>query len=186
MVAGFVGALVGLGGAAGLQLFGMELGSALAAGTLLGVAWGIAAQGALAAPPVLAERLRWLLWPQAALVVVVTWLAYLHLLPPGGLLSLPYADKVLHFTLFGLVAFFAELWLRGRRIGPVPVAIALPMGLAALEELAQTLSPHRTADLTDLLCDLAGMCLAWTVAQALRTAPSAQAAAAPARHEAAR
>lgn len=144
---------------------GMPALSASVAALLLGGAVGVAASG-MARAGDLAGRLRWLLWPQVAAVIVITWMAYLHILPTD-LLRLPYTDKVLHFTLFGMVAFFGELWLDDRRWGRLPVSVVLPFTLAAGEELAQTLSPHRTADLGDLACDLAGMTVAWLLARRL-------------------
>lgn len=159
---------VGAAAFAWLTAQGMPGLSACAAAMLLGGAAGAAA-GGMAHAEDLAGRLRWLLWPQVAAVIVITWMAYLHILPTD-LLRLPYTDKVLHFTLFGLVAFFGELWLDGRRWGRLPVSVVLPFSLAAAEELAQTLSPHRTADLGDLACDLAGMTLAWLLARRLLTA----------------
>jgi VanZ family protein len=144
---------------------GMAVPSAVAAALILGGSVSVATAG-MAAAEDLVGRLRWLLWPQIAAVIVITWMAYLHILPTT-LLRFPHSDKVLHFTLFGLVAFFAELWLEDRRWARLPVAIVLPLSLAATEELAQTLSPHRTADLGDLACDLAGMSIAWLLARRL-------------------
>ncbi len=73
---------------------------------------------------------QWLVWPQAALVVVLTQMAYLGYLP-WHLLRWPYADKVLHFLLFGAVVFWLNLWLNGRtmQLGHwvIPIAIFLPM-----------------------------------------------------------
>ena len=108
-----------------------------------------------------ASRLRWLLWPQLGLVVYATVAAYLGWLP-GGLLAWPYSDKVLHFALFGLPAAWLDLWLRGRDLRitdrlRVPVAFAAVLSVAGIEELLQLLSANRSADVTDLLCDIAGV-----------------------------
>lgn len=171
MAATHVGILVGLVtiAASGVWLatVGMPLAAAVAAAALLGIGAGTAALGICSAAS-LAERLRWLLWPQAAAVVVITWMAYLHILPAIGLLQLPHADKVMHFTLFGMVAFFGELWLRGQRWRGAPVSLLLLLSLAATEELAQTRSPYRTADLGDLACDVMGMGVACLLAARVR------------------
>ena len=67
--------------------------------------------------------------------------------------------------MFGLLAFGAHFATRGRqlRVGRLrlPVAVLLPLAGAMLEEGLQSLSPHRTADIFDLLADLGGMLLFW-------------------------
>mgnify|MGYP006064962959 CR=1 FL=1 len=74
----------------------------------------------------------------------------------------------MHFLLFGAVTFFAELWLADRRVLKIlPVSIALPALLAGIEEGLQHFSPHRTMDIGDLICDLAGMTLAYLLARLL-------------------
>jgi hypothetical protein len=102
----------------------------------------------------------WLLWPQAAVVVLVTAMAYLDILPQH-LLRWPLADKVLHAVLFGAVVFWLNLWLYGKQLtaGPLraPVALILPLSIALTEEVVQAWSPLRTFDLLDLASDLIGM-----------------------------
>jgi membrane-associated phospholipid phosphatase len=107
-------------------------------------------------------RLRWGIWPQLSLVLIITQMAYLGLLPRGWSLGLPYADKALHFLLFGMLAFWLHLWLRGRRIPlrrwpRLSLAGAIVLTAAAFEELLQMLSPNRSADPLDLVCDLVGI-----------------------------
>lgn len=105
---------------------------------------------------------RWLIWPQLALMLTATQLAYLGRLPLA-LLEWPGADKVLHFTLWGLAAFWLELWLGGRRLRlgrwSTPWALAAPLLLATTDELLQGLAPRRTQDLGDWLCNAAGILL---------------------------
>jgi hypothetical protein len=107
---------------------------------------------------------RWLLWPQLAVALVVTHLAYLGIVPLY-LLRWPHADKVLHFLLFGLLAFWLNVWLDGRTFNLgrwlIPLAVALPFAFAAAEEGLQALSPLRSAGLDDAACDLAGMLFFW-------------------------
>ena len=120
---------------------------------------GAAAYGLLAAPGG-AARARWLLWPQLSLVVLISTAAYLDVLPLW-LLRWPNLDKVLHFSMFGLVAFWLHQWLAGLTAGPTRraalFAVWIPFTAAAVEELLQGLSPYRTVDLLDLSSDLAGM-----------------------------
>ena len=113
---------------------------------------------------------RWLLWPQVAVVVIVTQMAYLNFLPLY-LLRWPYADKILHFLLLGAVAFWLNLWLKGQglKVGlwTIPLAICLPLIIALIEEGFQALSPVRTADLTDLASDLLGLIFFWGLSNKL-------------------
>ncbi|MEL6349620.1 MAG: VanZ family protein [Myxococcota bacterium] len=146
-----------------LAAVGMPALAAACCGGILAGAAFVAARG-IQDEERLSGRLRWLLWPQIALVVVITWMAYQQAIPTG-LLNWPYSDKVMHFVMFGVVAFFAELWLDDQRWMGLPVSVTGPISLAAAEELLQTLSPARTADLVDLACDLSGMILAWGAAR---------------------
>jgi hypothetical protein len=140
------------------------------AGAVLGLGVGLACHGMLARQAHGSARWRWLLWLQVALVVVVSFAACLDLL--GGL-ELPLSDKQLHFGMFGLITFWLALWWEhpARRGGPLrlgrwlPWAVLLPFGLALLEEIAQHMSPVRTADPLDLACDLAGMLCCWLLAR---------------------
>lgn len=154
------------------------------AGLALGVPAGIAAWGLTRDRG--ARRLRWLLAPQLALVVVISALASLGGLDPARipLLRLPFIDKVLHFVLFGAAAFFAHFAAGGRalRLGGLrlPVAVAAPFAFACVEEILQGASAHRTFDLLDLACDLAGMIVMWRLARRVsRMCPEAALAPAP-------
>lgn len=132
------------------------------AGAVLGAGAGAASYGLLLSPK--SDGLRWLLWPQVAIVIIITQMAYLDLLP-WGLLKWPLADKVLHFVLFGLVVFWLNLWLEGSvfRVGRwlLPLAVLLPLLIASSEEVAQNWSPLRTPDWLDWFSDLAGMLFFW-------------------------
>jgi len=77
------------------------------AGTVLGTAIGATIYGLLLAEETGIRRFRWLLWLQIAVAILVTMMAYLNLLP-FHLLRWPYADKVLHFLLFGAITFVAD------------------------------------------------------------------------------
>lgn len=130
------------------------------AGSVLGIATGASIFGLMLAGDVGVRRFRWLLWLQIAVAILVTMMAYQNLLP-YNLLSWPFADKVLHFLLFGAIAFWLYLWMpnAGIKIGRwlLPMAILLPITIAFLEELLQGTSPLRTASGADLAFDLAGM-----------------------------
>lgn len=163
-------------GALGISFSRIYLGhhypSDVVGGAVLGLAVGASVYGVRHGGTTLVARLQWLVWTQAAIVFLVTQMAYLDLLPKA-LLTWPFSDKVMHGLLFGAVVFWLNLWLNNRqwiyRRWSIPLAIALPFGLALLEEGLQTFSPLRTFDLTDLLSDLIGMCCFWWLSGRLLT-----------------
>ena len=149
-----------------LNVLGMHPAAALLSGCLLGGGFAAAIWGLTDPKSAASERLRWLLFPQLAAVITITWLAYLQRIP-SFIMVFPHMDKVMHFLLLGAITFFAELWLRDRRVFGIPMSIAVPATLAGIEEGLQHFSPHRTMDVGDLICDLAGMTLAFLLARLL-------------------
>ncbi|MEZ4623014.1 MAG: VanZ family protein [Caldilineaceae bacterium] len=151
--------------------------SDLFAGAVFGVAVGAAVYGLLLLEGTLQERVRWLLWPQISLVIVMTQMAYLDSLPKS-LLAWPHADKVIHALFFGAVVFWLTMWWPERRVQvgrwALPLAIVLPITLALGEEIVQAFSPLRTGDLLDLSADLAGMVAFWWLSRRLMTSASVQ------------
>jgi undecaprenyl-diphosphatase len=143
--------------------------SDILAGLILGAAVGAACHGLFNLPD---ADWRWLLWPQIAIVVVVTQMAYLDLLP-FYLLQWPLADKVIHFLGFGAVVFWLNLWFGGRKVPlgrwAIPLAILLPLVIAALEEGGQAFSARRSADPLDLTSDAAGMLFFWWLSHRIPT-----------------
>ena len=143
-------------------------------GAILGASVGAACYGLIVQPR---PDWRWLLWPQIALALVITLMAYLGYLP-WWLLQWPLADKVIHFLLFGAVVFWLNLWLKGRGMQllgrrVVPVAILFPLAIATLEEGAQFFSPLRSSDLLDLSSDLLGMLFFyWLSTKFIQPSPS--------------
>jgi len=114
----------------------------------------------------MANKLRWFILPQLGIVVLVTSLAYLGKIPLR-FLAWPYADKVMHFLLFGLVAFWLSFW--GRNEKPVSwnkhIPVLILLLLIFTEEGFQSLSPNRTLEIADLACDLAGVLTFWSLGQ---------------------
>ncbi len=141
-------------------------------GALLGSSVGAACHGLWLQQSVpLERRLRWLVWPQAAMMLLISALAYLNLIP-FSMSSIPYADKVMHFLLFGLMAFWLHIWLGGRclALGPlrVPLAVIIVLAIALPEELAQGLSSLRAVEGLDLLSDLTGsLAFVWLASRLL-------------------
>ncbi len=107
-------------------------------------------------------RWAWLLWGQAAVVLLATLAASLQLIH-FGFLTLPGSDKVIHLLLFGLLAFFAVGWLAKTPAWRILAVLAL---LALLEEASQALVPGRSAGVLDLGAALAGMgAFGWAAAR---------------------
>jgi VanZ family protein len=105
-------------------------------------------------------RWAWLLWAQLAIILLATLAAYLDRLNLS-LLALPGVDKLLHFVLFGALAFFSVGWWVDR--SPWAVLGSLS-GLAILEEISQSLSVARTFSLVDLTATLLGVLVFGVVA----------------------
>jgi hypothetical protein len=150
--------------AVGIAYSRVYLGHHFPTDVLAGVVWGLgvgaAAHGLTHHHGNWRAMVSWLLWPQLSLALLVTFMAYLGLIP-YTLLAWPYADKVLHMLLIGALAFWLNLWwpewqLQIRQLR-LPVAIVLPFMLAALEEVLQSWSPLRTFDMVDLASDLVGL-----------------------------
>lgn len=135
--------------------------------TLLFTAVGLMTAGLIATRRWGRSPWRWLIWPQAGLVVLATGLGYAGQVPPA-LVSFPFADKILHCLLIGAAGFWLNLWFGGRRwrFG-VPAAIALMAALVTAEELLQGLSPARALDALDWLANLTGLALAWWASERL-------------------
>lgn len=128
-------------------------------GAILGTAIATMAYGfSLRPDPTERPRWAWLLWGQLAVVALATLAASLGLIH-FSFLALPGADKVLHFFLYGLLAFLSVAWWSKRPAWHVLLAVSL---LALAEEAMQLLLPGRSADFLDLLAGLAGIAvLGW-------------------------
>lgn len=99
--------------------------------------------------------------------------------PVHVITSLPFGDKVAHFSMFGLLGFFVARVFPTPSLpgtgGRVPAVVALAFLLTALEELSQAWIPWRHCDPFDLLADGAGMALfTWLAARARPAAPAAE------------
>lgn len=149
---------------------GVHYPSDVLAGMILGIGTGAACYGLLMSNQPRLQRLRWLLWPQIAFAFLVTYMAYLDILP-WHLLRWPFADKVMHFLLFGAITFWFSIWLGPRMIRwrgiSLPLAVLIPFSFAILEESLQYFSSVRTLSLSDLLSNLAGMIFFWWLSRRL-------------------
>ena len=105
-------------------------------------------------------RWAWLLWVQLAVVLLATLAAYLGLLNLA-ILAWPGVDKLLHFTLYGALAFAAVGWWADRS---PRLVLAVLCGLAILEETGQALSAARSFSAVDLAATLLGILVLGSVA----------------------
>ena len=81
----------------------------------------------------------------------------------GGVSPFPNADKVVHVTLFAVLAATTR-W----RFGPVPSFLLAVAAYAPLSEVVQALAlPGRSGDPRDVVADLAGVGAGWLLARRL-------------------
>ena len=161
-------------GAALISLSRVYLGhhypSDVLAGAVIGLALGATCFGLMISYSPLQARLHWLLWPQIALAFLASHMAYMGILP-AYLVNWPYADKVMHFLLFGLIAFWLNLRLRGRAIRvfqrSIPLTLLVLIVVVSADEASQILSPLRSLSLADLLSNLLGLVTFWWLSQRL-------------------
>ena len=112
-------------------------------------------------------------WLHLGLVLLIAVSAYLGILPTHYKV-IPQSDFFGHAILIGFLAFFLDGSLDFRplisdrmnwlRLGP-----ALILAIAAIEEIAQVLSPNRTASLKDFVGDLLGIALCSWLAKVIGT-----------------
>jgi hypothetical protein len=80
---------------------------------------------------------------------------------PAGAPTFPYADKVVHAAVFGLVTA-AGIWRFGRVRAVLPAAAAYAVGSELVQGL---LLPGRQGDPVDALADLVGALTVWVLAR---------------------
>lgn len=105
-------------------------------------------------------RWAWLLWVQLSVVLLATLGAYLGALNLA-ILTVSGMDKLLHFVLYGALAFFAVGWWAHRAPWTV---LAVLSALAILEEGGQSLSVRRTFSAVDLAATLLGVLVFGSIA----------------------
>ncbi len=165
----WLAALIGAGLIAFSRVYlGHHYPSDLLGGSVLGASIGAACYGLIAGRRPGQPGWQWLLWPQIAVAFIVSQMAYLDILPTH-LLQWPLADKVLHFLLAGLIAFWLNLWLNGRTVPvknwSIPLALLILFTAAFLEESSQYFSPIRTLSMADLFSNLLGIFVFWWISQ---------------------
>lgn len=106
----------------------------------------------------------WALIPMLLLTLAGGVLSVMGRLDVSRLLF-PGADKVLHFVLYGGVAFGAVGWLvrwRGRAVMGLLILAALA------DEVSQAWFPTRSVDALDAACSIAGIVVLGVLARSLR------------------
>ncbi len=77
--------------------------------------------------------------------------------------NIPYADKVGHVVLYGILALLLNIALRYKSIYifgfNMQIGALIVLTFAGLEELTQYFIPNRTLDIYDFLADIAGVIL---------------------------
>ncbi len=84
----------------------------------------------------------------------------------GSLFPAPW-DKLAHITCYGTIAIL--LWTGTGGRAPLAVA-AVVLSIGLLDELHQVGLPGRSADITDLMADAVGICLAFYLLRARKPA----------------
>lgn len=95
-----------------------------------------------------------------SLAALLTCLAYVEGLP--RIFALAGVDKIVHFTLAGLLAFFLDGALQRRAVRragstAIPLAAVLVLAPAGLEEFLQRYAVVRTSSFWDFAADVAGV-----------------------------
>ena len=109
---------------------------------------------------------------------VVLWAAYNNKLPLQSWLfqQLPYYDKIGHVVLYCVPTYLGHRLLRYKHwqvLGTAMPTFPLLFGLFTLsEELTQGFAPHRTLDLGDLICSIAGILVGYWLSQRRQTSPT--------------
>jgi VanZ family protein len=102
---------------------------------------------------------------QLGITVTASVLAYLGIVRLH-VAGFPRADFLVHFLCMGALAFFADGLARHRTVFGTPARLgpALVFAAAAIDELAQRLSPCRSSSVSDLVADALGVTLGAVVA----------------------
>jgi VanZ family protein len=124
----------------------------------------------------------WRWWIALAVVVAaagcLTVLAYREGLPEI-FQRIPQFDKVVHFSVGGLLAVFLDGALRQRTAFTiagvaVPLAALVVLVPAGIEEYLQRYSVHRTSSIWDFVADLLGVVVLLSVSRRVRRVRPAQ------------
>jgi VanZ family protein len=104
----------------------------------------------------------------ATLFLIILIRAYSGTLPPQ-LAQIPFYDKIGHVVLYGLAVYLGHRVLKRRRTRLLTLTLPLfPLifgVFTVIEETAQSLSPNRTLDATDLIASFIGIGIGYWLAE---------------------
>jgi polysaccharide biosynthesis protein VpsQ len=99
-------------------------------------------------------------WFYLGILFAISMSAYLRVIPTE-IAQFPYYDTVLHFLLLGIAAYLSHLALNKRQLHildtALPLAPFLVFMFCIIDEIIQKFTPHRSADIIDLLADVCGI-----------------------------
>lgn len=99
-------------------------------------------------------------WFYLGILLAISASAYLRVIPTE-IARFPYYDTVLHFILIGIAAYLSHLALNKRQLHILgtafPLAPFIVFFFCILDEIVQKLTPHRSADIVDLIADVCGI-----------------------------
>ena len=88
-------------------------------------------------------------------LVLFLLISYTALTPQGDI-SIPYLDKIFHFSAFLILAFFMDLSIK-KPLLLSKAALFFLISYAFLIELVQYFLPYRSAEVLDFISDLSGI-----------------------------
>jgi VanZ family protein len=81
------------------------------------------------------------------------------------------ADKVAHFGMYGILGVLAAFgWVRNGRAPAAFLVILLAIGVGVADELHQRTIPERSAEIADLIADIAGVCIGFAAVARYKSA----------------
>ncbi|MBW4604036.1 MAG: VanZ family protein [Calothrix sp. FI2-JRJ7] len=99
-------------------------------------------------------------WFYLGILLAISISAYLKVIPTE-IARFPYYDTVLHFVLLGIAAYLSHLALNKRQLHilgtALPLAPFIVFFFCILDEIIQKFTPHRSADIVDLIADVCGI-----------------------------
>ncbi len=108
--------------------------------------------------------------PAAGWAAILLGIGSLHRLPqpPSGL----GLDKVGHFGMYGVLGALAAWgWIRAGRAPVLYIPLVVAMLVGAADEIHQSTNPDRSAEVADLVADIAGVAVGFTLIVRRNTAP---------------
>ncbi|BAZ09185.1 hypothetical protein NIES4071_09910 [Calothrix sp. NIES-4071] len=99
-------------------------------------------------------------WFYLGILLAISASAYLKVIPTE-IASFPHYDTILHFLLLGIAAYLSHLALNKRQLHilgtALPRSAFIVFFFCIVDEIMQKFTPHRSADIVDLLADVCGI-----------------------------